>query len=180
MPKGVFKRKPFTEEHKQRIANANKGKSFSKEARKKMSLSQMGHSVSIKTRQKIRQANLGKHHSEKTKKFISKIHKGKHNSPTTEFKKGVKPWNKGKKILQIADEKHPMWKGNKVGYFGLHLWIRRKLGKATVCSFKDKTCKGMFEWANIAIYNRDLNNWKSMCRSHHRRFDNKRKKYVDN
>lgn len=50
----------LTEEHKQRISNANKGKLKSPETRRKMS-----------------EAQKGKKHSEDTKKLLSEIHKGK-------------------------------------------------------------------------------------------------------
>lgn len=65
-----------------------------------------------------------------------------------------------------------MWKGESVGYVGLHYWIRRKLGKPILCKFEDRSCKGMLEWANKDhLYKRDLGDWMSVCRSHHRRFD---------
>jgi hypothetical protein len=54
----------------------------------------------------------GKHISEENKRFLSKIQKGRHISPSTEFKKGMTPWNKGIKwwtkkmrIKQIESKK---------------------------------------------------------------------------
>lgn len=99
----------------------------------------------------------------------------------TKFKKGHTPWNKGSSQEKTADEKHPNWKGDSVGYRGLHYWIERKLGKASGCVFEDSSCKGRFEWACIGDeYSRDLLDWRSMCCSHHRRFDNKRRGYANN
>jgi len=37
----------------------------------------------------------GKHHTEEIKRKLSEIQNGQHHSPSTEFKKGFKPWNKG-------------------------------------------------------------------------------------
>lgn len=39
----------------------------------------------------------GKHHTEENKKILSYKQRGHHNSPSTEFKKGLAPWNKGVK-----------------------------------------------------------------------------------
>lgn len=39
------------------------------------------------------------------------IKKGQRLSPTTEFKKGLIPWSKGKKLLYITGEKNNKWKG---------------------------------------------------------------------
>ncbi len=52
----------------------------------------------------------GKNRSEETKQKISKTLKGRHTSPKTEFKKGHKPWNNGKKRPELSKEKHPNWK----------------------------------------------------------------------
>jgi len=68
-------------------------------------------------------------------------------------------------------------KGNLVKYVGLHDWIRRMLGKPLICNLEDVTCKGIIEWVNISgKYKRDVNDFISLCRSHHRRFDYGRKK----
>jgi group I intron endonuclease len=40
--------------------------------------------------------------TEETKKLLSDKFKGKHHSPNTEFKKGMKPWNTGKKLPEIS------------------------------------------------------------------------------
>lgn len=62
--------------------------------------------------------NLNKHHSEETKQkmrenyngYKTQIKKGQHLSIETEFKKGNKPWNTGKKRPELSKEKHPNWK----------------------------------------------------------------------
>lgn len=53
--------------------------------------------------------NFGKKRTEAMKIKYSKAHKGKHHSPKTEFKKGMTPWNKGKKLPQLSKENHPLY-----------------------------------------------------------------------
>lgn len=131
--------------------------------------------------EKMRLAKLGKPRagnpknwklSKNTKEKLKKAHKGRHHSPKTEFKKGLIPWNKGKEFM--ADEKHPNWKGDKVGYSALHNWIRKKLGKPKKCEHCGTT-KGTLHWANKSgEYKRDLTDWISLCVRCHRKYDLKR------
>ena len=127
-----------------------------------------------------------------------KYEKGKRNNPKGEFKKGdvpwnkgIKPsedtrdkiskankgrvpWNKGIKYLAIIGDKHPLWEGDKVGYFALHAWLNRNKGKANKCESKNCLSKNpkKFEWANISgEYKRDLDDYESLCIKCHRAKD---------
>lgn len=94
------------------------------------------------------------------------FNKGQHASPNTEFQKGASAWNEGKPHMQ--DEKHPMWKGDQVGYLGIHTWISRKLGKPNKCEQCGTTQSKGFDWANISgEYKRDLKDWKRLCKRCH-------------
>src|SRR3990167_6269345 len=53
---------------------------------------------------------------------------------------------------------NPKWKGDKIGYFGLHSWVRRNKGRPTEC----ENCKTTIRltWSNKSRhYKRNLNDW---------------------
>ncbi len=62
--------------------------------------------------------------------------------------------------------KNGMWKGNKVGYQGLHNWIRRYKPKPKLCEVCKK--EKPYEIANISgKYKRDVNDFEWLCRKCH-------------
>lgn len=102
---------------------------------------------------------------------------------TTCFKKGRTPWNKGLKgihvspetefkVGQFTEEKHPSWSGDKIGYYGLHQWVKKHLGKANHCSICNISGKNKYQWANKShTYKRDTADWTSLCIKCHRKYD---------
>lgn len=85
------------------------------------------------------------------------IKKGEHRGIATEFKSG-----------QYADNKNPKWKGDDVGYWGLHTYIQRRLGKADKCEYCGTKENKKFHWHNISgEYRRDYTDWVSLCPSCH-------------
>lgn len=110
---------------------------------------------------------------------LTKIKKGQRLSVSTEFKKGDSPWNKSLLGFGVwpkwsaKGQKNPAWKGDKVGYFGLHLWIANNYGKINRCdvcgvSSADKK----YHWANLSgKYIRNVSDWKRMCVSCHSKYD---------
>lgn len=81
-------------------------------------------------------------------------------------------------IQKIKDaqsgEKSYNWKGDSVGYAGLHQWIKKQWGKAKLC--EGENCKGnsaRFEWANRSgKYKRVRSDWLQLCSSCHHIRDN--------
>ncbi len=121
-----------------------------------------GAKMSEAQKTKISMAHLGKKHNDETRKKLSDI---------TKRKKWI-------------GEKNPMWKGDKVGYVGLHVWMKKTYGKASKCDNKKCTypkknsCGKItekpkrFEWSNISKeYKRDRNDWMMLCPSCHRKYD---------
>lgn len=117
----------------------------------------------------------GKKHSAEVKKKIS----------TSLI--GLNTWSKGRKhspetirkrVLQMQGVKHWNWKGDSVGYYALHDWIKRNLGKPTKCEHceKDGLTGHSIHWASISHeYKRDLSDWVRLCVPCHSKFDRRRK-----
>lgn len=78
-----------------------------------------------------------------------------------------------RRILNQEGENNSFWKGDKVGYFGVHNWIYRKLGQPSICSDCGTTDPNKkYEWANISgKYLRDVFDYKRLCVRCHRKFD---------
>lgn len=71
-------------------------------------------------------------------------------------------------------EGHPNWKGDSVGYFGIHDWLYSEYGNASRC--ENKNCSGdckTFEWAKRkgVRYMRRRENFIQMCVICHRSYD---------
>jgi len=85
----------------------------------------------------------------------------------------------GKVVSKLQTErykdetKHPRWKGDDVGYWGVHDWITKHYGQPTkceVCGLDDP--KRKYHWANLDYkYKRNIKSWKRMCVSCHRKYD---------
>lgn len=77
----------------------------------------------------------------------------------------------------MTGEKSPVWKGDKVSYRGLHVWVEKHLGKPQKCEHCGinkipKGYKRYFQWANISHeYKRELTDWIRLCVKCHRAFD---------
>lgn len=68
--------------------------------------------------------------------------------------------------LSKIGAKNPKWMGDKVGYSGLHYWVRSRLPKTKLC----ESCKKFppHDLANISQkYKRDLSDWEWLCRKCH-------------
>lgn len=85
-----------------------------------------------------------------------------------------------RKRPSMTGSNNPKWKGDKVGYHGIHDWIRSVRGapsECDKCGFKEEirpafATRDRFEWANISRkYKRDINDWIRLCIRCHRRAD---------
>jgi hypothetical protein len=79
-------------------------------------------------------------------------------------------------------EKNVMWKGDKVGYRVLHLWVERHLGKPNFCEIcrNGKLKPRQYQWANKShLYIRELSDWVRLCVKCHQKYDKDYKKLLE-
>lgn len=85
----------------------------------------------------------------------------------------------GESRLELYKDKtkHPRWKGDNVGYFALHDWVEKVLGKPKRCvSCGLCNQNRVYHWANLSgKYKRREEDWARMCVPCHRRYDYARK-----
>lgn len=129
----------------------------------------------------------GKPHTEETKLKIAQTMKGRKPKHT------VAGWNKGipmgktdrenlSRVMRergikptehfvATGEAHPLWKGDAASYSAIHYWVRRFLGKPSVCKHCGESTRRL-TWANKDHkYKRVAQDWISLCYSCHKKFD---------
>lgn len=79
-----------------------------------------------------------------------------------------------KRMLGKKNEQSIAWTGDKVGYFGIHDWLKLNYGKADIC--ENSWCLGLsdvFQWAKIEgkKYERKRENFIKLCVRCHVRYD---------
>ena len=82
---------------------------------------------------------------------------------------------------KVSNEKNYAWKGESVGYRGLHQWVKRRKGKPIkcLCCGKESTKPRIIQWANIdGKYRRNLDDFIPLCCSCHKYHDIKIKKSI--
>lgn len=78
-----------------------------------------------------------------------------------------------KKKALSNPKNHPYYKGKKASYRAIHMYIIRKLGRASKCSKCTKET-GRIHWSNIDHkYSRDLKDWVQLCSGCHGKNDRK-------
>lgn len=116
MPSGIYKRKPFTEEHLKHMSEAQKGKKLSEEHKKKISKANQGNTYSLgrklseEHKKKIGKASKGRKLSKETRKKISERQKGKKSNV---FGKHWTEASKAKLSKMRKGEKNYNWQGGK-------------------------------------------------------------------
>lgn len=103
--------------------------------------------------------NRGFKFSEESKMKMRLSHLGKHYKPCPEYQK--------ERISQAnSANKNSQWKGDKVGYAGIHAYIKRHFPKPEICT-KCQEKKTLDLTNKSGKYLRDLNDWEYLCRRCH-------------
>ena len=82
-----------------------------------------------------------------------------------------------KRIPQISGKNNGMWKGDAIGKHAVHNWIKKVLGKPTMCEhcLADGLSRHQIHWANKSgKYLRRVSDWIRLCMSCHMRYDYKK------
>ena len=103
---------------------------------------------------------LGTKHTLEAKEKMSRNRKGKYIGRNHHFYGKRPPFTK-------EGVEHYLWKGDGVGYKGLHQWLRRNLTKpalCTICNVVQPTqVANIRPDKNPETYTRDLTNWRWVC-----------------
>jgi predicted CXXCH cytochrome family protein len=92
----------------------------------------------------------------------------------SEAKTGVKIWGGKRTITWLSGNDNPNWRGDEVGYYALHHWINRVVGKAVKCSICGSSGGNIRKchWANISKeYKRMAEDYISLCPKCHKQYD---------
>lgn len=64
------------------------------------------------------------------------------------------------------------WRGDDVGYQGVHIWMRKTYGQPEFCEHCKTSEHRMYHWANISReYKRERSDWLRLCVPCHHRYD---------
>ena len=81
----------------------------------------------------------------------------------------LKPgYGKGMKFPDRAGPNNHLWRGDSVGYYGIHSWLRKEFGKANNC--ENPGClkiSKIFQWAKLKdkSYSRKRENFWMLCQT---------------
>lgn len=72
----------------------------------------------------------------------------------------------------FVGEKHPTWKGEDAGYFAMHVRVNAARGRPQHCEQCGTTDPSKtYEWASLTHRYDDVDDYRRMCRSCHRKYD---------
>jgi hypothetical protein len=63
------------------------------------------------------------------------------------------------------------WRGDDAGYAAMHLRVETSRGKPRLCEDCGSTTAKLYEWANVTGHYDDVNDYRRLCASCHKKFD---------
>lgn len=163
-----------------------KGRHLSEEHKRKIGLTNskalLGKKQSLETIEKRRKKLIGQKRTEEQKLRMS-LAQDPELKRRIALEKGYGKWLIGRKLSEETKqkmreahegEKSYLWRGDDVGYLGIHAWVKKVLGQPDTCAHCGKSgLKGYhIHWANVSgEYKRDKTDWIRLCVSCHWKFD---------
>ena len=83
---------------------------------------------------------------------------------------------KKQSIIKLGN-KNPMWRGDKVGYFSLHEWVKNRKIVPSLCEICME-CPPLDLANKTGKYLRDLSDWEYICRRCHMEKDGRIKNLI--
>jgi hypothetical protein len=169
-------------ERRKRIGDIHRNKIVSQKTREKMSIYAKNKFKDQNEREKLKKAwtpEKREEASNRTKKLWENEEYRNNVISNKKYYRGEENPNYGKRgilspIFGRTQEKCPNWKGDKVGYSGVHMWVRLIKGTPNTCEhcgrsdFKSK----QINWANKDhLYKRNLDDYMRLCIRCHRKYD---------
>lgn len=78
---------------------------------------------------------------------------------------------------EICGARHPAWRGDAVSYSEFHLRLYKARGRQKLCDeCGESNPRKTYDWANQTGNYQDESDYRRLCRSCHRKFDNARKR----
>lgn len=112
----------------------------------------------------------GKSNFQRCRKCYANTLRGKRVSPQTEFKKGNISWSKLNSDKMPRGKRNCNWKGNNVGYFSLHNWVKRNYKWENFCNVC-KSKKRLTLASKNYNYSRQKEDWWILCSGCNTRYD---------
>lgn len=101
-----------------------------------------------------------------------------HNKKISHALKGKKKTVKHRRNMSIASkqrcsvpENNPNYRGDRVGYTGIHLWLRKHHEKHGVCQFCEEQKRTVWALISAKDYERKRENFIELCYKCHRNYD---------
>lgn len=122
----------------------------------------------VKTRQMC-----SRHYQRWLKENESWRPKGRPHTPESRAKLSASKRGSKNPMFGKTEAQHPNWKGNQVGYFGVHDWMTSRYGQPNHCEQCGTTDPDTrYEWANISgEYRRERSDFIRLCKRCHNNHD---------
>ena len=113
----------------------------------------------------------------RTKKHLNSGCFTKGHIMSDEIRQKIRKTLTGRKRVVAFGEFSPNWRGDMVGYRGIHSWIEKTFGKPNRCEECKNKGDWRYEWSNLSgKYKRQRSDWERLCVYCHRIKDFKKAK----